>query len=592
MRERVFGIETEYALIYHRGRGERTRPSNLAIYPRFEAALRHRVRSLPSAFSPLRAKGGCFLENGGSFHYEATPEHYEHGLLELASPECRDPYVLLDYERAKDELVEALASEVTGELHRAGYTGEVRIGKNNVDSAGHTFGSHESYWVDDPLSVGRRLAFLPLWLGLWILSLPVVTWVIGAQILVLIGLTLGGLAALGTTLVLAVARPSAARRLLSWLERRLATVESLGGLTRNIHRLVAPLYPVLALHSRLYGRFHFRALRRALTAHLVTRSVYTGAGAVAFDGGPLFRIAQRPPFLRAVARIFPAGEERPIYEMRDLFFRPWSAFQRRRRLHLMIGDANLCEWSLALRIGATSLVLEAIESGVEIDWPELRDPLAALRKLCCDSRLRESLELADGGHATGLQLQRRYLEGVRRALAESPVPLPIWKARVLRDWEETLTLLERDPEALADRVDWIAKRRLVEAEVPDLRDRAALEQRGAAVTGSGTTPSAADRHLRSVAYRVWRTDLRYHELGPRGGFRRLERAGAVRRLSTPERVERAYTEPPVDTRAWARGQAIKWAHARAISGGVAWHRVRVGKLGWRWLRDPLDPHGS
>ena len=55
MRERVFGIETEYALIYHRGRGERTRPSNLAIYPRFEAALRHRVRSLPSAFSPLRA---------------------------------------------------------------------------------------------------------------------------------------------------------------------------------------------------------------------------------------------------------------------------------------------------------------------------------------------------------------------------------------------------------------------------------------------------------------------------------------------------------------------------------------------------------
>jgi proteasome accessory factor A len=206
--------------------------------------------------------------------------------------------------------------------------------------------------------------------------------------------------------------------------------------------------------------------------------------------------------------------------------------------------------------------------------------------------LRGSLELADGGQTTALQLQRRYLEGVRRALAESPVPLPIWKARVLRDWEETLTLLERDPEALADRVDWIAKRRLVQAEVPDLRDRAALEQRGAAVTGNGTTPSAADRHLRDVAYRVWRTDLRYHELGPRGGFRRLERAGAVRRLSTPERVERAYTEPPVDTRAWARGQAIKWAHARAISGGVAWHRVRVGKFGWRWLRDPLDPHGS
>jgi hypothetical protein len=584
MRERVFGIETEYALIYHPGRGERTRPSNLAIYPRFEAALRHRVRSLPSAFSPLRAKGGCFLENGGSFHYEATPEHYEHGLLELASP-------LLEYERAKDELVEDLASEVTAELRRAGYRGEVRIGKNNVDSAGHTFGSHESYWVEDRMSVGRRLAFLPLWLGLWLLSLPVVAWVIGAQIAVLIGLVAGGLAVMGTTVVLAIARPSAARRLLSWLERRVARVESLGGLTRNVHRLVAPLYPVLGLHSRLYGQFHFRAIRRALTAHLVTRSVYTGAGAVVFDGGPLFRIAQRPPFLRAVARIFPAGEERPIYEMRDLFFRPWSAFQSRRRLHLMIGDANLCEWALALRVGSTALVLEAIESGADIDWPELRDPLAALRALCCDSRLREELELADGGHATALALQHRYLEGVRRALAEQPPPLPIWKARILRDWEETLQLLEQEPEMLADRVDWIAKRRLIQAEVPDLRDQAALEQRGAAVIGNGAAASPADRRLRDVAYRAWRTDLRYHELGPRGGYRRLERADRVRRLSAPQRVEHARTEPPADTRAWGRGQAIKWAYARAISGGVAWHRVRVGKLDWRWFRDPLDPRG-
>jgi proteasome accessory factor A len=592
MRERVFGIETEYALIYHPGRGERSRPSNLAIYPRFEAALRHHVRSLPSAFSPLRAKGGRFLENGGSFHYEATPEHYEHGLLEMASPECRDPYALLEYERAKDELVEELASEVTEELRRAGYTGEVRIGKNNVDSAGHTFGSHESYWVEDRMPLGRRLAFLPLWLGLWVLSLPVVAWVIGAQIVVLLGLVLGGLAAMGTTVILAIARPEAARRLVSWMEQRIARVESLGGLTRNVHRLVAPLYPLLGLHSRLYGHFHFRALRRALTAHLVTRSLYTGAGAVVFDGGPLFRIAQRPPFLRALARIFPAGEERPIYEMRDLFFRPWSAFQSRRRLHLMIGDANLCEWALALRIGATALVLEAVESGLELDWPELRDPLGALRELCGDSGLSGDLELADGSRASAVALQRRYLEGVRRALAEEPGPLPLWKARILRDWEETLDLLQRDPEALADRVDWIAKRRLILAEVPSLRDRATLERRGAALTGDGSAASPADRRLREVAYRAWRTDLRYHELGPRGGYRKLERAGSVRRLSARERVDRARTEPPADTRAWGRGQAIKLAYARAISGGVAWHRVRLGKLDWRWFRDPLDPGGS
>ncbi|MEE8558302.1 MAG: proteasome accessory factor PafA2 family protein, partial [Myxococcota bacterium] len=132
MKDRVFGIETEYAVIYHGRRGEASRPTNLALYPRFESALRQRFRTLPRALSLLRTKEGRFLENGASFHYEATPENYEHGLIEMASPECRDPFVLLNYERMKDELMEELAEEVNRELRLGGYEGEVRIGKNNV----------------------------------------------------------------------------------------------------------------------------------------------------------------------------------------------------------------------------------------------------------------------------------------------------------------------------------------------------------------------------------------------------------------------------------------------------------------------------
>ena len=63
----------------------------------------------------------------------------------------------------------------------------------------------------------------------------------------------------------------------------------------------------------------------------------------------------------------------------------------------------------------------------------------------------------------------------------------------------------------------------------------------------------------------------------------------MRRLSLPEEVLRARTEPPADTRAFARGQAIKFAHANAVSGRAAWDRVRVGKLGFRYMGDPLDP---
>ena len=590
MRERVFGIETEYAVIYHPGRGEEERPTNLALYPRFEAALRQRVRSLPRALSLLRTKEGRFLENGASFHYEATPEHYEHGLIEMASPECRDPFVLLTYERAKDELIEELAETVNQELRLSGYRGDVRIGKNNVDSASHTFGSHESYWVEDPLRLHTRALFFPLWLVLWVLSLPVLAWLVLAPLAILMVTLAAGIVVLGTAAILAVARPSLARRLLRGVERTVNRLESRpGGMVRRINRLAAPLFPLFALHSALYNRFHFRPFREKLTGFLVTRTVYCGAGTVSFDGGPLFRLAQRPPFVRTLARIFPFGEERPMYELRDLFFRPWSGLGSRRRLHLLIGDANLCEWAQALRVGATALVLEAIECGVDSSWPVLRDPFGALDALNVDPDLRVELELENGERMTALEIQRRYLDLARAAVASDDGPVPAWKTRILRMWGETLEGLEQEPDRLADRIDWIAKRRLLLEEVPDASDREALLRRAADVVREGGAESAADRRLRNLAFRLWRIDLRYHELGPRGGYRRLERQGSVVRLTDPDRVARARLDPPEDTRAWARGQAIKWASAHAHSGGVAWHRVWLGKFDWRWFTDPLDP---
>ena len=591
VRERVFGIETEYAILYHpaaSGSGEGARrPTNYEIYRRLEAALLARVRSLPHAFSPLRAKGGRFLENGASFHYEATAGEFEHGLLELASPECRDPHTLVLHERAKDALAEELTEEVSRELERAGYRGQVRLGKNNVDSAGHTFGSHESYWVDDPLPPWRLALFAPLWLLLWIVSAPVVGFVVGVQFAIL-GAVIGwGLLSLLLGLLIRPFSARASSRVFARIERLSRRMESNpGDLARRLQWLAAPLYPLLSLHSRVYDRFHLRTIRRDLTAFLITRTLYTGAGAVVFDGGPLLRLAQRPPFLTSLARIFPEGEDRPLYELRDLFFAPLSALRRHRRLHLLLADANLCEWAQLLRVGTTALVLEAIESGRVDDWPQLARPLDALSELNADPELRRAVELADGTHATPLRIQRRYLERVRSALAGD---LDGWRLEILEKWEETLRTLERDPDALADRLDWVAKRAEVHAVVPDPDDRAELERRGRElVDAPGREASAADARLRELAFRAWRADLRYHELGPRGGFRRLERRDRVWRCTDDAAVRRAWTEPPSDTRARARSQAIRWAHAHAQPGSAAWHRVSLGKGGRRHLSDPLE----
>ena len=199
----------------------------------------------------------------------------------------------------------------------------------------------------------------------------------------------------------------------------------------------------MSLHSAVFNRFHFRRFRKYLTGFLVSRTLYTGAGTLSFDGGPLLRLAQRPPFLKTLARIFSDGDERPLYETRDLFFQPWSALRARRRLHLLIGDANLSEWAQVLRVGATALVLEAIESGVEFDWPVLSAPLASLRRINRDPELGAELELVGGARMTALELQRAYLHGVRQVLGNAPQQA--WKRPVLEYWEETLEALELDP---------------------------------------------------------------------------------------------------------------------------------------------------
>src|SRR4029450_10414541 len=100
---------------------------------------------------------------------------------------------------------------------------------------------------------------------------------------------------------------------------------------------------------------------------------------------------------------------------------------------------------------------------------------------------------------------------------------------------------------------------------------------------------AEARRLRGLAYRALRTDLRYHELGPGGGYHRLRERGRVRTLVSAAEVARARLQPPADTRAFARGRAIREARQRDLRGGATWHRVRLGAWDWRFFLDPLSP---
>ncbi len=142
---RVYGLETEYGLV-GRTRGPDGRWRRLAPD---EAAQR--------LFVPVArryAATSVFLTNGGRLYLDVG-NHPEY-----ATPECTSIADLLVAERAGDDLLVALADEARAAEDAEGRDTEFTLVKNNIDSFGNTYGSHENYLVDRDTDPGHLAAWL------------------------------------------------------------------------------------------------------------------------------------------------------------------------------------------------------------------------------------------------------------------------------------------------------------------------------------------------------------------------------------------------------------------------------------------------
>jgi proteasome accessory factor A len=265
------------------------------------------------------------------------------------------------------------------------------------------------------------------------------------------------------------------------------------------------------------------------TTFLVSRQIFTGSGKVGSENGrPAvpFQLSQRADFFEERVGL-ETTLKRPIINTRD---EPHGDPTKYRRLHVIIGDANLSEIQTFVKLGTASLFLAALEDGALPDPVALQDPVQATWQVSHDVDLRLPLMLADGGSATALELSWQYLEWLTK-YAEQVEPDPIYE-RVLSLWEGILTDLETDPSRLADRLDWAAKLRILEG----FRERDGL--------------TWDDPKLRAL-------DLQYHDVDPeRGLYYRLAERGSMQRLFTDEEIETAVTEPPQRTRAYFRGRCV------------------------------------
>jgi hypothetical protein len=240
-----------------------------------------------------------------------------------------------------------------------------------------------------------------------------------------------------------------------------------------------------------------------------------------------FQLSQRADFFEEEVGL-ETTLKRPIVNTRD---EPHCDPQKYRRLHVIVGDANMSEVATFLKVGTTALVLAMIEDNELGDEWLLANPVPAIRQVSHDPALRRPILLRDGRRATALEIQWGLLERARKYEQTHGLESvgELVGVDVLSRWEHVLTGLEHDPGSVANWVDWAAKRRLVDG--------------------------FAERHgLQPGSPKLKAIDLQYHDM-------RRDRCLALRagldQIVSESDVVSAMTNPPTTTRAYFRGRCLQ-----------------------------------
>jgi proteasome accessory factor A len=302
-------------------------------------------------------------------------------------------------------------------------------------------------------------------------------------------------------------------------------------------------------------------LTDVLTPLLVTRQLICGAGKVLHTPrGAVYCLSQRADHIWEVVSSA-TTRSRPIINTRD---EPHADAERFRRLHVIVGDSNMNETTMLLKVGATDLVLRMIEAGAVLRDMTLDNPVRAIREVSHDMTGRSLVRLADGREMSALEIQYEYLTRARDFTSRNG--LNAADERVLELWERALEAIGTgNLDKIAREIDWVTKYQLIE------RYRA--------------------RHdLPLSAPRIAQVDLAYHDVRRgRGLYYLLQRSGVVERVTRDLDIFEAKSMPPQTTRAKLRGEFIRRAEERRRDFTVDWVHLKLNDQaqGTLLLKDPF-----
>lgn len=480
--ERVFGLETEYAVAAVTSKGSRRVPAEALTLELLRVA-KARLPHLPDMHS-----GGLYLGNGARLYIDCG--HHP----EYATPEVLDPWEAVRHSLAGDEIVAGLLREVAARFRRGI---EVALFRSNVDySGGTTWGSHESYLTRcTPAELGKEI-------------LP----------------------------------------------------------------------------------------------HLVTRIIYTGAGG--FDNrapGAEFILSPRVPHLAHV-KTTSSTHSRGILHLKD---EPLCRGGYH-RLHLLCGESLCSQKATWLRVATTALVIALSEGGVMPgEAVALRAPLRAIRKIAGDPSLKVRVRVRGASAKTAIEIQRHYLELAERHADASF--MPAWAGEVCREWRSILDDLSAGRKRVARTLDWAIKLALYEDHArrhgmewedlvrwsADIREarrasregakgdtQAGPEPAGPPPHSSGAAPSpggaegADATRFENLRHEFFELDTRFAQVGERGVFRALDRAGVLdHRVGGIGDIESAMRDPPARGRARLRGRWVQELQRSGAGGTCDWTAV-------------------
>ena len=426
MQKRIYGIETEYGIIFT-PEGRKTLP--------VEKAIRFLFEKLITTEHFLNV----FLENGARF-YQDTGCHPEY-----ATPECSSPRQVAIYDQAGERILEDLQNYAEEKIREERIPGKLSIFKNNTDFVGNSYGCHENYLVD-----------------------------------------------------------------------------------RDVD---------------------FYYLAEQLIPFLVTRQIFTGAGKVfQTQDGVHYCVSQRAQHIyQKISGT--TTNDRSIINTRD---EPHADREKYRRLHVIVGDSNMSGYTNFLKVATCSIVLQMIEDNFINKDFTLRNPVKAIKDITYDVTCKRRLRLDNGREYSPIDIQREYCELAQKYSEQYPVDDE--HKEIVAKWQYVLDCLADDPRKLDREVDWVIKRRMIEAYIDK--------------TGCSWNDP-----------KVFMMDLQYHDIQrKRSLYYLLERAGAVEREFTDADVEKAKSTPPPDTRARMRGEFIKLAREHSIQYDLDWSNIRLGNL--------------